>query len=568
MITLLLWLLATPALAQEPSDPTPVEADEAGTEPAAPAEPPLQPLGSEGLSIRGDSWITLLDLAGQAHDLEVSRTALARAIEATPSEVAQVSLQLQVDLLDEQLRERRGDIARLITGQDPWSMAGVNDERVTWESEMQELMAPMLSQLRQATERPRNMERLRGEIVNLEYRTELVKAAIRKSEHAVRKTLNPHARAELERVLATWLEVQGDIQNSLKIRTSELHAVQDERAGIAGVVRSLYNLLLRSRGQNLATAFVVFFLVLVLVRFVHWILVRTHIGSQRERVTVRVAELGLYASGLAAAMACSLGVLFVSGDWVLLTLAGLIFFGILWSARAGIPRFWNEIQLLLNIGPVREGERMIWAGLPWKVERLSVLSIISNPAFPDTHVRLPLRALEGLASRPPSPDEPWFPSEVGDWVLWGDRAAEVMSQGPEFIRLMRDRSEISVPATEFLAAGAENLSHGFRHRVMVTLDYRHQAQVTTEIPLALKGHIEASLKATGDWDLISTLAVAFDSAGSSSLDIEIEADFIGEAAPRWEDLEEIVQAAAVDACNEENWEIALPQLTLHQASIA
>ena len=60
-------------------------------------------------------------------------------------------------------------------------------------------------------------------------------------------------------------------------------------------------------------------------------------------------------------------VLYSAGDWLLLGLAIMVMVGLLWSARNILPDFFERSKLLLNIGAVREGERIVYNGIPWKI---------------------------------------------------------------------------------------------------------------------------------------------------------------------------------------------------------
>jgi hypothetical protein len=57
---------------------------------------------------------------------------------------------------------------------------------------------------------------------------------------------------------------------------------------------------------------------------------------------------------------------------VLITLISLFLLGFAWAAKRNIMQFWKEIKLLLNLGAVRENERLIYHGVPWKVISLNL----------------------------------------------------------------------------------------------------------------------------------------------------------------------------------------------------
>ena len=62
------------------------------------------------------------------------------------------------------------------------------------------------------------------------------------------------------------------------------------------------------------------------------------------------------------------------------------------------------------------------------------------------------------------------------------------------------------------------------------------------------------------------LRVEFESAGDSSLNIVVIADFSGQLADVYNRLRRSIQRWCVDAAAEFNWDIPFPQLTVHNAA--
>ena len=139
--------------------------------------------------------------------------------------------------------------------------------------------------------------------------------------------------------------------------------------------------------------------------------------SKARSFYVRLGEVLFHIMTFIGAASVALIVLYGSGDWVLLSLAIIFMIGLAWTAKQGLPRFWEQIKLLLNLGTVRENERVIYKGLPWKVVSINLYSRLENPALKSSRIRLPLRGLIELNSRPYHADEPWFPCRKEDWVL-------------------------------------------------------------------------------------------------------------------------------------------------------
>ena len=102
-----------------------------------------------------------------------------------------------------------------------------------------------------------------------------------------------------------------------------------------------------------------------------------------------------------------------------------------------LPGFYEQAKLLLNLGPVREGERVVFNGVPWEVQTIYFYTELTNPAFEGARIRLPLRDLLTLNSRPTDESSPWFPCRRNDWVRLSDGTrGKVVELTPEWVRLI------------------------------------------------------------------------------------------------------------------------------------
>jgi hypothetical protein len=96
-----------------------------------------------------------------------------------------------------------------------------------------------------------------------------------------------------------------------------------------------------------------------------------------------------------------------------------------------LPKFYDDAKLLLNIGEIREGERIVFDGIPWRIDSLSFFTVLKNDHLRGGRLRLPVRRLAGLHSRAVAENELWFPTEEGDWIDLPDLGhARVVSQTP------------------------------------------------------------------------------------------------------------------------------------------
>jgi hypothetical protein len=211
---------------------------------------------------------------------------------------------------------------------------------------------------------------------------------------------------------------------------------------------------------------------------------------------------------------------------------------------------------------------VLYNGVPWLVQSLNFYTRLVNPELAGGDIRLPLRDFTELRSRPFAPDEPWFPTRVGDWVLLSDQTlGKVILQTPEVVRLVLlggGRRTLSIP--DFLAQSPTLLSTGFRLDVDFGIDYQHQALIAREIPATLEATLREALGRDGYAKHLVNLAVEFAEAGASALNVRVLADFAGAAAPSYHVLRRAIQRICVEACNAHGWIIPFTQLTLHLAA--
>ncbi len=163
----------------------------------------------------------------------------------------------------------------------------------------------------------------------------------------------------------------------------------------------------------------------------------------------------------------------------------ILLLGLALAAKSGVPKVYNHARILLNLGEIREGERVVYNGIPWKVERLSFFSVFVNEKLRGGVLRLPVRMIGGLVSRPVSPEgEIWFPCEEGDWIdLPGTGKARVIAQTPEAVQVVKlGGSTVTLPTARFMESGLVNLSRGFRISVRIGVGYRHLAKPSATFP--------------------------------------------------------------------------------------
>ena len=291
-------------------------------------------------------------------------------------------------------------------------------------------------------------------------------------------------------------------------------------------------------------------------------------GQGREsRFLARLTHIIFQVATVLLAVIGAMIPLYIAGDWLVLTVLIIILVGFVFALRHSLPRYMDEVRLLLNIGPVREGERVVYRGVPWNVSRINIYSTIVNPALAGGRLRLPMTEMGNLVSRRYNKDEPWFPTKTDDVVILDDDTfGTVVLQTPEVINLRTLGGSVKTFQTaDYLSMRPRNLSNGFGLFVTFGLDYRHQSEITSSVLTKLEKAITKGLEEAGYQQALDKLKVEFEQAAASSLDIKVLAFFSGEVASEYFSLSRLLQAIMVDTCNAENWVIPFNQITVHNA---
>jgi len=453
---------------------------------------------------------------------------------------------------------------------DPRSLAEeAPGEDVDLGSEVKDLVAPLVSELKRATRRPREIDRLRTEIATADERVRAMERAVANLDEAVAVTEEPTALREA--LLAERIEWASRLQTErtqLTVAQQRLEHEMGERKSISQSLDGLFQLFFKSRGRNLLIALAVTSAFWLMLRRIHEQLRRRGpLGRGSKRLGVRIFDLAYMVFTVVGALLVFVTVLYFFGDWVLLIAVVMVLLGLVWASKQAIPRFWSQATVLLDMGPVRDGERLVYQGLPFRVESLGLYTYLDNPELSGGPIRLPIDDLMALRSRPGAEEEPWFPTHLGDWVVMPDGAyGRVDLQSIEAVKLRRaGGAERFYTTTDFLSASPEVISRGFMIRVLFGIDYRHQAISTGDVPERLRAHIEQGIAAAGHADWTASLAVEFQQAAASSLDVAVLWELSGDAASQLYPLERLVNRLCVEACNAHGWEIPFQQVTVHRA---
>ncbi len=521
--------------------------------------------------VRSDeSWLHLETLVNTIDATRDQLTALRTQLHASEDAAERERLNIEVEQLAEDMQSLQTAWEMMATGGADLHLFGVKTETAfNWRDELQSVFEPILLELKKLTERPRKIERLRSDKGYYQQRLDVAEAAL--ASVVEYRTNAPSQLLQDSFVVLEerWRKRRDNIKNRLDLINFELQEMFAPAKGPQRDPVEALQELLSGRVLNLLIAVVVMGFVYLLLRLLSRAYNRfiMHKAQRRPTFMARLGNLLFYLFTTLLVLFSGMLVLYLLGDWLLLGIFIIVLVGAAWAIQRSLPHYLMEAKLILNLGSVREGERIIYRDLPWQVKALSFYTTLVNPRFDGGVLRVPLRELVDYNSRQYDAAEPWFPTQQGDYVLLDDgNYGQVMAQTPENVQLKALGALKTYPTLSFLGQNPRNLSlQGFTLLLTFGLDYQHQEQITTTICETLEQELNEGLSHSDLGQYQEQLAVEFEEAAASSLNLVVIASFNGDAADKYFAIQRLLQRLTVESCNRHGWEIPFNQITVHSA---
>ncbi len=504
-------------------------------------------------------------LSGSYNELEK----LNGEINQAATDEAKQGIQIRIDAERERIRQLRGNIRDIVGGAEAAEYDGGPAKEADLQAQVSELLRPLLDGLQDVTTAPRELEALRkslGASTERKRKSEVIIARINELSK-----LNKDAALipELESARRFWETRQAEAAGQIAVTRAQIEDRERQRKPLWETLSGLFSQFFRNRGLNLLLALVVGFSGFFLVRRIYRSLRRyspVHRG-EKGNLTGRISDILAVGLSMLTGVIGVLLVFYLRADWLLLTLVVVLLLGGAWAGKTALPPYVDQIRMLLNLGSVREGERVVYLDLPWKVASIRLFTTFTNPNLQGGSLRIPIRQLMKMTSREPDHKEPWFPTMEDDWVILADGTfGKTVTQTPEQVVILQlGGSRKSYATSEFLAKAPENLSHGFRISCTFGIDYQHQVEATDHIPKALESSLTTALLTELGREAVRSVKVELSAAAASSINYAIIADFDGSLASRYRFLERRIQSLCVETCNAQGWIIPFTQITVHQA---
>ena len=453
-----------------------------------------------------------------------------------------------------------------------------------WIDEFQEITKPILQAIREITARPRRIDGLRAKIESLKFKLKRYEDA-KKSLEPLSKldnlSENFSSKKENKELLRSRQITRGYKESihillekynpeilNMELQEAErnLANLQEDGTSVLGAIGQSVGSFFQNRGRNLLMAFGAFFVIWWTLYIIYnFINDKTRLLSKISRPVRKVLKSIYNIFIFIISAATSLFVLYILNDWLLLSIILMILFAVGWTSKELIPKMLKELRMIVNLGTVREGERLFWKGVPWLIKELGVYAILLNPRLEGGRFKIPVGELSGEYSRPFVKEEDWFPTQIGDWVVLSDETfGKVISQTPEQVILEHLGSKKYYLTPEFLTLKPENISSGYIRVLKFGLDYAVQERVCEELPALFEEGLKTRFIVEPEEgpQRIEKLKVQFDSAESSSLDLLVIIDVNGKYADEYYSIKRQVNKAMVEICNENKLTIPFNQLTI------
>lgn len=446
-------------------------------------------------------------------------------------------------------------------------------EKTSFSDDLKQILDPALNSFKKLSERPRQIQELEERMNQTKTRYEDAQNARLRLEEFYKNNKNK----SLDYQIKVSIREAKDLEKELKVKLDDLEfkllKYEKNKESIVTTFSSLILEFIKTKGKNLLLSIFVFVGVfwgfrLAENKVIQIILFRRGKSANQEFYEWIIRPTKVIYSAVSSIVALFLSVLtlYVLNDWVLVTFIIFVVAALVWSSKQYLPVFLEQSKIVLNLGAVREGERIVFNGIPWKVDSLGYYCKLVNPELSFGTIRINTRELLNLNSRKVSSLETWFPTTTGDWIKLGDVFGKVVFQSPEQVIIEQIGGlKKYMSSTDFFSAQPENLSRGFAISIQFGLDYSHQKILFDEVIPNIENELKMNLY-NDNADIkesFEDFSVEFMLANASSLDLRIFLRCNGKIASGRMKLERYLQAQLVKACNKYDYNIPFNQLTVH-----
>lgn len=432
--------------------------------------------------------------------------------------------------------------------------------------EAQELLGPAFDTIQRISERPRKIEALRKELALYEQKLAITEMALKNIEVIKNSKEFQTLLPDMEEFLSDSVYNIHDLAQEFKIKreriTRDINELTKDDLTLVGAMTELSRDFFSTKGKHLGIAFLLFAITFWLLTVLKNIVVLKIVHKSKVDWIIKPINALYGVITFIIAMNVFILSLYFMGDWVLVTLIVLILSAILWGSKSYLHKYLAEGRLILNLGTIKEGELVIFRGIPWKVKNINFVTIFENEYLDSSTIRIEISHIFKMHSRKILPNEQWFPTRTNDWVILSDGTyGQIKLQTVEQVVIeLKSLERKYYTTSDYLNLRPTNLSHGFTQNLIWGLDYNVQNKLLTELIPIFKNKFIEKFK-TSNYSYQS-LILEFHSAGSSSLNLYVEMKFDGQFASSKLSIERLMNSIMLEVTTELNINIPFTRLSI------
>ncbi len=447
--------------------------------------------------------------------------------------------------------------------------------KTTFAEDIKQILDPALNTFKKISEKPRQVQEYNEMMEKLQVQyADSIKAKAR-----LELFLDENKKSPLRWKVREAIKTTEKLINELKVKREDLQfkilKIEENEESIVSTFSTIIFDFIKTKGKNLILALIVFLAFfwafkIGQARFIDLVLYKVSRSESKDMYNwiIRPTKVIYNVCSTLIAFFMSILTLYVLNDWVLVTIILIVFAALVWSSKQHLPMFMEQSKIILNLGSVREGERVMFNGLPWQIESLGYHCKLVNPYLSGASLRINTKELLTAHSRRNEDHEPWFPTQKNDWVEVENYFGKVIFQSPEQVILeMLGGEKKYYTATNFYQLSPKNHSKGFAIEFVFGVDYGHQKILFEKVIPYFKEKLKRDLfqKHPEIQGKVSDFEIEFLQAGSSSLDLRFFMKCSGEIAALKLRLTRSIQAEFVQVCNEHDIIIPFNQVTVHMS---
>ncbi len=266
-----------------------------------------------------------------------------------------------------------------------------------WQEELAKLLEPIMAEIENATAESRQIGELRSRLSELGEKRDLAEEAVRNLESLMARDLSTNLASRLQERLDAWQRTYDQAKNEYTALDLQLQNRLAEQKSFIDSSTAYAQKFFRTKGLNLLLGILAFCAVFFGVRFLQYVVRKLKRGKEKKNFGTRLTALLFHVFSIAGGLLATLAVFNMVGDWFLLGIIVIFLLGVGWASINTLPQHVETVKLMLNIGAVKEGERLMFDGTPFRVESLGFAAreISRRHAFPSRRRTRGMVSLQG-----------------------------------------------------------------------------------------------------------------------------------------------------------------------------